>query len=147
MAISLEPALLERERELAELDGLLAAARAGNGRLLLVEGAAGLGKTRLLREARRRADLSGMRVLAARATELERDFPFGVVRQLFEPAVTVLERSERRIAQMAAEGRTNREIAQTLFLTLKTVETHLSHTYRKLDITSRVELPRALAAG
>ena len=85
MAISAEAALLERERELAELEELLAAARAGSGRLLLVEAAAGLGKTRLLREARRRADLARMRVLAARATELERDFPFGVVRQLFEP--------------------------------------------------------------
>ena len=85
MAISAEAALLERERELAELEELLAAARAGSGRLLLVEAAAGLGKTRLLREARRRADLARMRVLTARATELERDFPFGVVRQLFEP--------------------------------------------------------------
>ena len=52
--------------------------------------------------------------------------------------------SERRIAQMAGEGRTNREIAQELFLTLKTVETHLNHTYRKLDISSRRELPEAL---
>jgi ATP/maltotriose-dependent transcriptional regulator MalT len=55
--------------------------------------------------------------------------------------------SERRIAEMAASGRTNRNIAQELFLTLKTVETHLSHTYRKLDITSRAQLPAALAAG
>ena len=59
MAISAEAALLERERELAELEELLAAARAGSGRLLLVEAAAGLGKTRLLREARRRADACG----------------------------------------------------------------------------------------
>ena len=48
---------------------------------------------------------------------------------------------------MAAEGQTNRTIAQELFLTLKTVETHLSHTYRKLDISSREQLPRALGAG
>ena len=95
MATSLEPALLERERELAELDGLLAEARAGTGRLLLVEGAAGLGKTRLLRETRRRADGSGMRVLAARATELERDFPFGVVRQLFEPPLAAADQAAR----------------------------------------------------
>jgi DNA-binding NarL/FixJ family response regulator len=47
---------------------------------------------------------------------------------------------------MAAEGRTNREIAQELFLTRKTVETHLSHTYRKLDISSRAELPSTPAA-
>jgi hypothetical protein len=95
VATSVEPALLERERELAELDGLLAEAGAGSGRLLLVEAAAGLGKTRLLREARRRAELSGLQVLSARATELERDFPFGVVRQLFEPALDVLAQSER----------------------------------------------------
>ena len=95
MATSLEPALLERERELAELDGLLAEARAGTGRLLLVEGVAGLGKTRLLREARRLADVSGMRVLAARATELERDFPFGVVRQLFEPPLAAADPGAR----------------------------------------------------
>src|SRR5215212_4035016 len=93
--MSLEPALLERDRELAELDRVLAEARAGSGRLLLVEAAAGLGKTRLLREARRRADAAGMRVLAARATELERDFPFGVVRQLFEPALADADRVVR----------------------------------------------------
>jgi len=53
--------------------------------------------------------------------------------------------SERRIAALAAEGRSNRDIAQTLFVTTKTVETHLSRTYRKLDITSRTQLSSALA--
>jgi DNA-binding NarL/FixJ family response regulator len=45
---------------------------------------------------------------------------------------------------MAAEGMTNREIAQALFLTEKTIEVHLTNTYRKLDIGSRSQLPRAL---
>jgi DNA-binding NarL/FixJ family response regulator len=45
---------------------------------------------------------------------------------------------------MAAEGMSNREIAQTLFLTVKTVETHLSAAYRKLDIAGRAELGGAL---
>ena len=45
---------------------------------------------------------------------------------------------------MASEGLTNREIAQALFVSEKTVETHLGHTYRKLDISSRTELSRAL---
>ena len=45
---------------------------------------------------------------------------------------------------MAAEGNTNREIAQSLFLTVKTVEMHLSNAYRKLDVRSRHDLPRAL---
>jgi DNA-binding CsgD family transcriptional regulator len=54
--------------------------------------------------------------------------------------------SELRIARMAAEGRTNREIAQALFIGLRTVETHLTHTYRKLAIHSRDALPGALDA-
>jgi DNA-binding CsgD family transcriptional regulator len=53
--------------------------------------------------------------------------------------------SERRVATLAAEGRSNREIAQDLFVTTRTVETHLSHTYRKLDITTRTQLATALA--
>jgi DNA-binding CsgD family transcriptional regulator len=78
--------LLEREGELAELDGLLADAREGRGRLSLIEGEAGIGKTRLLGEARERALAQGLTVLAARGGELERDFGFGIVRQLLEPA-------------------------------------------------------------
>jgi DNA-binding NarL/FixJ family response regulator len=53
--------------------------------------------------------------------------------------------SERRVAQMAAEGPTNREIAQALFVTPKTVQVHLSSVYRKLGIRSRTQLPDALA--
>ena len=55
--------------------------------------------------------------------------------------------SERRVAQLAVEGRTNREIAQELFVTMKTVEMHLSNAYRKLDIRSRGQLKAALSAG
>jgi DNA-binding CsgD family transcriptional regulator len=53
--------------------------------------------------------------------------------------------SERRIADLAAGGQSNRQIAQTLFVTPKTVEYHLRNVYRKLDIESRRELPSALA--
>jgi DNA-binding CsgD family transcriptional regulator len=55
--------------------------------------------------------------------------------------------SERRVATMAAEGMSNKEIAQALFVTVKTVETHLSRVYSKLDIGSRGELAQALADG
>jgi DNA-binding NarL/FixJ family response regulator len=57
--------------------------------------------------------------------------------------------SEERVAALAAAGRSNREIAQELFVTPKTVEVHLSSTYRKLEIRGRRELPAALgkAAG
>jgi DNA-binding NarL/FixJ family response regulator len=52
--------------------------------------------------------------------------------------------SERRIAELAAAGSSNADIAQALFLTVKTVEMHLTSAYRKLDIRSRRELPTAL---
>jgi DNA-binding CsgD family transcriptional regulator len=52
--------------------------------------------------------------------------------------------SERRVAKMAAEGMTNREIAQTLFVTMKTVAMHLTRSYEKLEITGRAELPATL---
>jgi DNA-binding CsgD family transcriptional regulator len=52
--------------------------------------------------------------------------------------------SERRIAELAVSGLSNREIAQELFLTVKTIEMHLTHVYRKLDIRRRSELPGAL---
>ncbi|HEX8087196.1 MAG TPA: AAA family ATPase [Solirubrobacteraceae bacterium] len=52
--------------------------------------------------------------------------------------------SERRVAELAAAGHGNREIAQTLFVTIKTVENHLARAYQKLGIKSRGELPQAL---
>ncbi|HEV2999413.1 MAG TPA: ATP-binding protein, partial [Solirubrobacteraceae bacterium] len=87
MAVRTEAPLLEREAELSAVGAAIEAAAAGAGGVVVVEGPAGIGKTRLLRAARERAAASGMAVLAARASELERDFPFGVVRQLLEPAV------------------------------------------------------------
>jgi class 3 adenylate cyclase/DNA-binding CsgD family transcriptional regulator len=86
--------LLEREAELAALEALVSAAPAG-GRLLAIEGPAGIGKTRLLAEARGRAQASGMRVLAARGSELEREFSYGIVRQLFDPLLASASREER----------------------------------------------------
>ena len=53
--------------------------------------------------------------------------------------------SELRVARLAAGGRTNNEVAQALFVTPKTVDTHLSHVYAKLGISSRRELAAALA--
>jgi DNA-binding CsgD family transcriptional regulator len=52
--------------------------------------------------------------------------------------------SERRVADLAAEGLTNRQIAQSLFVTVKAIEGHLANAYGKLDISSRKGLPHAL---
>jgi DNA-binding CsgD family transcriptional regulator len=79
--------LLERNAELEAIEQLVADARAGSGRRLVIEARAGMGKTRLLTEARRIAEEQGALVLTARGAELEHDFAFGVVRQLFEPLV------------------------------------------------------------
>jgi DNA-binding CsgD family transcriptional regulator len=77
--------LLERREELARIRSALDEACAGRGRFVVVEGPAGIGKTALLAAARTAAAEAGMRVLRSRGTELEHDFAFGVVRQLFEP--------------------------------------------------------------
>jgi DNA-binding CsgD family transcriptional regulator len=55
--------------------------------------------------------------------------------------------SERRVVELAAAGGTNREIAQTLFVTQKTVETHMGRAFRKLTISSRRQLPDVLATA
>jgi DNA-binding CsgD family transcriptional regulator len=54
--------------------------------------------------------------------------------------------SELRIAELAADGLTNREIAQSLFVTARTVEGHLTHVFHKLQIGARTELREALTA-
>ena len=65
-------------------------------------------------------------------------------RRVMRTGVDALTPSELRVARMAADGMTNREIAQALFVTLRTVQVHLTHSYQKLGITSREELPQAL---
>jgi DNA-binding CsgD family transcriptional regulator len=60
--------------------------------------------------------------------------------------VDALTPAERRVAELAATGLTNAQIAQDLFVTMKTVQTHLAHTYRKLGIESRRDLAGAFGA-
>ena len=81
------PGLLEREDERAELRAALAAAAHGHGAVVLVEGPPGIGKTCLLEDAAAAAARLGVLSSSARAHELERRVPYGVVRGLLEPAL------------------------------------------------------------
>lgn len=81
------PELIGRTQELRQIDDLAADARAGIGRLVVVLGAAGIGKSAIVAAARDRAAAAGFQVLHAVSAQLERDFSFGVVRQLFFPVV------------------------------------------------------------
>ena len=95
--------LLERAAELEELESLIAGAAIGAGRLLLLEGPPGIGKTALLAEAHERARAAGFGVFTASGSELERDFTLGVARQLFEePARGLSAASRRRVLSGAA---------------------------------------------
>jgi len=87
--------LQERERELAELDTALKEVGAGRGCAVAIEGGAGLGKTRLLKEVRSTGAEADFTVLTARATDLERDFPFALIRQLFESPLADLTQVEQ----------------------------------------------------
>jgi DNA-binding CsgD family transcriptional regulator len=97
-------ALFERTRERAALHELIQTAARGEARLALVEGPAGIGKSRLLAGLRTEADAAGFRVLSARGADLERTFPFGVVRQLFEPLLTSAAARERWLVEAAASA-------------------------------------------
>jgi DNA-binding CsgD family transcriptional regulator len=90
--------------------------------------AAECGATRLANRARDELSRSGARLIREPVSGVEGLTP-----------------SEVRVAELAAEGLTNREVAQALFVSEKTVETHLGRVYRKLDIKSRHALPGALA--
>jgi DNA-binding CsgD family transcriptional regulator len=125
------PALLERARSLAELgaalrrDGQRAAARDPLARALEL------------------AARCGARPLAARARD-ELNAAGARPRSPWRTGVDALTPSELRVARLAAGGRSNREIAGELYVTLKAVEGHLAHAYAKLGIESRDQLPQTL---
>jgi DNA-binding CsgD family transcriptional regulator len=127
------PALLARAHSLAELgaalrrDGRRAAAREP------------------LAEALDLAARCGARPLAVRARE-ELKAAGARPRRAWRTGVEALTPSELRVVRLAAEGRSNREIAHELYVTLKTIEGHLSRAYTKLGIDGRGQLSQVLSA-
>ncbi len=97
--------LLEREAERERVQELLPSAATGNGRELLAEGEAGIGKTALLDEVRRQASDADFEVLSARGGALERDFAHGVSRQLYEPVLHRATAARRRKLLKGAAAR------------------------------------------
>src|SRR4051794_3303455 len=89
------PLLLERERELDRLGQRLDAAGAGDGGLVVVEGAPGLGKTTVLQAAVGMARRRGFEVTRAGGADLEREWPLGIARQLLEPVLRRCSADER----------------------------------------------------
>src|SRR5215467_318693 len=87
--------VLERERELEQIGAAMADAIRGAGGVLLLEGPAGIGKTTLANAAVHEGRSRGMRVLRAAGRELERDFPYGVARQLVDRVLRTLDVTER----------------------------------------------------
>jgi len=125
------PAVLEHARAMVDLG---AALRRGGSNAEARE---------QLREALTLADRLGLIAIGRRAyDELQAAGARPRRRQLV--GAHSLTPSERRVAGMAAEGMTNREIAQALFVTAKAVQWHLGNTYRKLEIAGRDELPFVL---
>jgi DNA-binding CsgD family transcriptional regulator len=124
------PARLEHARALVDLG---AALRRANRRAAARDP---------LRRALDLADVCGAGPLAERARQ-ELRAAGGRPRRPRVSGVDSLTASERRIAGLATDGLSTPEIAQALFITKKTVETHLGNVYRKLDIHSRAELAGA----
>jgi DNA-binding CsgD family transcriptional regulator len=125
------PALLERARSLAELGAALR--RAGQR----------ASAREPLAEALDLAARCGARPLAARARE-ELNATGARPRREWRTGVEALTPSELRVVRLAAEGHSNREIAHELFVTLKTIEGHLSRAYTKLGIDGRDQLSEVL---
>ncbi len=129
------PTLLERARVLAELGAGLR--RRGRSRE----------SEPVLREALELADRCGALPIAERAREELRIGTGARPRRAQRSGVDSLTPSELRVSRMAAGGSTNREIAQALFISLRTVETHLTRAYQKLSIGTREQLGPALGVA
>jgi DNA-binding CsgD family transcriptional regulator len=129
-------AFAEAEEQFERLGYRLDAARAalGRGRAAVRAGRRTLGADVLADARVRFADMGAGSWEARAVEELDRAAP--------GRAAGELTAAERRVAELVADGKKNREIGQTLFMSVATVEAHLTRIYRKLDLRSRSELAR-----
>ena len=99
--------LLERGAELARVEAVLERGCLGTGGLMVIEGPAGIGKTALLSAASAAAQARGMRLLRARGAQLEREFAFGVVRQLLEPPLADADGARTAVEEIVTSSSTS----------------------------------------
>ncbi|MER7970879.1 LuxR C-terminal-related transcriptional regulator, partial [Streptomyces sp. NPDC096080] len=127
-------------------------ARAHHARALLLLGRAVLadGEVREardhLREAVGLARRSGCVALARQARE-DLVAAGGRMREITASPLDMLTGTERTVAGLVASGAGNREVAESLFVTVRTIELHLTSVYRKLGVNRRADLTEALRAG
>ena len=133
-ALAASPARLEHTRALVDLG---AALRRANRRADAREP---------LRRALEQADRGGMHRLARRARH-ELNAAGVRPRRSARSGPDALTPAEHRVATLAAQGYSNRAIAERLYITKRTVETHLTHTFQKLDVTTRAQLPASLGVA
>lgn len=132
MVLESSPARLEYAKSLVEL-----------GALLRASGSNAEARQRL-RDGAQLADHCGAEPVVQRA-RVELVASGGRLRRITSFGLESLSPSERRVAELAAGGRSNREVAEQLFITTKTVELHLTSIYRKLGTNKRTELVNLLA--
>jgi hypothetical protein len=103
----LDAGLLDRDDTLRQLSTALASVREGQGTTVVVEGSAGTGKSSLLSAAVRAATADGLQVLRARGGELEQEYAYGMIRQMFEPLMLGASDAVRaRLLSRAGRGNT-----------------------------------------
>jgi DNA-binding NarL/FixJ family response regulator len=137
----LEEALELTDRGACGLDGAVYRIDAAQAHLARGDAAAAVAA---LQQALEMADRRGASYLANHASALLTEQGHRPERPSRTAGLGALTRAERRIVDLAATARTNREIAEALFITEKTVESHLTSAYRKLHISGRSELAAAL---
>src|SRR5919204_5288180 len=97
MELSRRLELLERDAEVRRLGALIAETNGGRGSVLLIEGPPGIGKSGLLEQAVLMAERAGLVALTAQGGELERDFAWGIARQLLEHPISATNERRRKL--------------------------------------------------
>jgi len=123
-----------------------ALARLAEGRALAAASGRRAAREALL-EAESELDRFGAERRRGEAARELRRLGHRVLRPARDSAAGPLTAREREIAELIAAGRTNREVAEQLVLSIRTIEAHLRNVYGKLGVRSRVELAREVARG